>query len=145
VRGLDPHAVTVEASAGCITLGGPILAHEQEALLADVARVDGVREVREQLELHEQANGIPALQGEGHAARHGNAIQALPPSLRGVALAGGFTDRAAPNRTRIIRTHRDGRQETLVVDLNEVMKRGRKDKDVTLTPNDVIVVTESFF
>lgn len=84
-----PHAVSVEASAGCITLGGPILAREQAALLADVARVDGVREVRDQLELHEHANGIPALQGEGQVARQGNAAQALPPALRGAALAGG--------------------------------------------------------
>ena len=65
--------------------------------------------------------------------------------VEGIALAGGFTERAAPNRTKIIRTHRDGRQETLIVDLNEVIKRGRKDKDVSLTANDVIVVPESFF
>ena len=66
-------------------------------------------------------------------------------AIEGVALAGGFTDKAAPNRTKIIRTHRDGRQETLIVDLNEVMKRGRKDKDVPLSANDVIVVPESYF
>jgi polysaccharide export outer membrane protein len=66
-------------------------------------------------------------------------------AIEGIALAGGFTEKAAPNRTKIIRTHKDGRQETLVVDLNEVLKRGRKDKDVSLTANDVIVVPESFF
>ena len=66
-------------------------------------------------------------------------------AIEGIALAGGFTEKAAPNRTKIIRTHRDGRQETLVVDLNEVLKRGRKDKDISLTANDVIVVPESFF
>jgi polysaccharide export outer membrane protein len=66
-------------------------------------------------------------------------------AIEGVALAGGFTDRAAPNRTKIIRTHRDGRQETFIVDLNEIIKRGRKDKDVPLLANDVIVVPESYF
>lgn len=66
-------------------------------------------------------------------------------AIQGIALAGGFTDRAAPNRTKIIRTHKDGRQETLVVDLNEVIKRGRKDKDVPLAANDVVVVPESLF
>ena len=65
--------------------------------------------------------------------------------IGGIALAGGFTDRAAPNRTKIVRTHRDGRQETIVVDLNEVIKRGRKDKDVPLLANDVVVVPESYF
>jgi polysaccharide export outer membrane protein len=66
-------------------------------------------------------------------------------AIEGVALAGGFTDKAAPNRTKIIRTHRDGRQETIVVDLNDVIKRGRKEKDIPLTANDVIVVPESYF
>jgi polysaccharide export outer membrane protein len=66
-------------------------------------------------------------------------------AIEGVALAGGFTDKAAPNRTKIIRTYRDGRQETIVVDLNEIIKRGRKDRDVPLAANDVIVVPESFF
>ena len=66
-------------------------------------------------------------------------------ALEGIAVAGGFTDKAAPNRTRIIRNHKDGRQETIVVDLNEVIKRGRKDRDVPLAANDVIVVPVSFF
>jgi polysaccharide export outer membrane protein len=66
-------------------------------------------------------------------------------AIEGIALAGGFTDKAAPNRTKIIRTHRDGRQETFVVDLNDVIKRGRKDKDVPLLANDVLVVPESYF
>jgi hypothetical protein len=35
-------------------------------------------------------------------------------------MAGGFTDKPAPNRTKIVRTHPAGRQDTLVVDLNEV-------------------------
>jgi protein involved in polysaccharide export with SLBB domain len=66
-------------------------------------------------------------------------------AIQGIAMAGGFTDKAAPNRTKIIRSHLDGRQETLVVDLNEVVKRGRKEKDPPLSANDVIVVPESFF
>jgi hypothetical protein len=32
-----------------------------------------------------------------------------------------------------------------VVDLNEVVKRGRKEKDLPILANDVIVVPESFF
>jgi polysaccharide export outer membrane protein len=66
-------------------------------------------------------------------------------ALEGIALAGGFTEKAAPGRIKVIRTYRDGRQETLQVDLNEVIKRGRKDRDVPLSANDVIVVPESFF
>jgi protein involved in polysaccharide export with SLBB domain len=66
-------------------------------------------------------------------------------TIQGIAMAGGFTDKAAPNRTKIIRTHPDGRQETLVVDLNEVLKRGRKDKELPLIAGDVVGVPESFF
>jgi len=60
-------------------------------------------------------------------------------------MAGRFTDKAAPNRTKIIRTHPDGRQETIVVDLNEVVKGGRKDQDLQLIAGDVVVVPESYF
>jgi len=66
-------------------------------------------------------------------------------AIGAIALAGGFTEKAAPNRTKIIRKHKDGRQETLVVDLNDVIKRGRKEKDVLLSADDVIIVPESFF
>jgi polysaccharide export outer membrane protein len=66
-------------------------------------------------------------------------------AIQGIAMAGGFTDKAAPNRTKVIRTHPDGRQETIVVDLNEVVKRGRKDKDLPLIANDVLVIPETYF
>jgi protein involved in polysaccharide export with SLBB domain len=66
-------------------------------------------------------------------------------TIQGIAMAGGFTDKAAPNWTKIIRAHPDGRQETLVVDVNEVLRRGRKDKDLPLIAGDVVVVPESFF
>ena len=66
-------------------------------------------------------------------------------TIQAIALAGGFTDRAAPSRIRIIRTREDGKQETLVMDANDIIKRGRKDKDLPLAANDVIVVPESLF
>jgi polysaccharide export outer membrane protein len=65
--------------------------------------------------------------------------------VQGIALAGGFTEKAAPNRTRVIRTHPNGRQETLTIDLNDIIKRGQREKDLALTANDVVVVPESFF
>ena len=66
-------------------------------------------------------------------------------AIQAIAVAGGFTDKAAPNRTKVIRTHPDGRQETIVVDLNDVIKRGRKEKDLPLIANDVLVVPETYF
>ena len=64
--------------------------------------------------------------------------------LEGITIAGGFTDKAAPGRTRVIRTTDKG-QQTLNVDMNDVIRRGQRDKAIRLLENDVIVVPESFF
>jgi polysaccharide export outer membrane protein len=64
--------------------------------------------------------------------------------LEGITIAGGFTDKAAPGRTRILRSSPSG-QEVLYVDMNDVMKRGQREKAILLKENDVVVVPESFF
>jgi len=64
--------------------------------------------------------------------------------LEGITMAGGFTDKAAPGRTRVIRNTPTG-QQGLTVDVNEMMKRGHADKAMQLQENDVVVVPESFF
>jgi len=58
-----PGAVTVKANQGRVTLSGPILASEVDTLLASVAKVPGVSGVENQLEAHERADDVPALQG----------------------------------------------------------------------------------
>jgi polysaccharide export outer membrane protein len=64
--------------------------------------------------------------------------------LEAITAAGGFTGKAAPGRTKIIRSTPKG-QETIYVDMNEIINKGRRDKSVPLMENDVIVVPESFF
>lgn len=64
--------------------------------------------------------------------------------LEAVTLAGGFTQYAAANRTRVIRS-REGENQTFVVEVAAITKRGEKSKDIRLEPNDVIFVPESFF
>jgi polysaccharide export outer membrane protein len=64
--------------------------------------------------------------------------------LEGITIAGGFTDKAAPGRTRVIRTTDRG-QQTISVDMNDIIRRGQRDKAIRLLENDVIVVPESFF
>jgi polysaccharide export outer membrane protein len=64
--------------------------------------------------------------------------------LEGITIAGGFTEKAAPGRTRVIRTTATG-QQTINVDINDILKRGERDKAMRLLENDVIVVPESFF
>jgi uncharacterized membrane protein len=58
-----PHAIDVDASDGVVTLRGPILQAEVPQLLSVVERIPGVREVVNNLEVHEEAGNIPALQG----------------------------------------------------------------------------------
>jgi len=64
--------------------------------------------------------------------------------LEGITIAGGFTDKAAPARTRVIRNTAGG-QQVIEVDMNDILKRGRRDRAIPLQENDVVVVPESFF
>ena len=60
-----PRAIDVTAHDGHVTLRGPILSAEVKAVLARSSAVRGVRSVDNELEPHETAEGIPALQGDG--------------------------------------------------------------------------------
>ena len=64
--------------------------------------------------------------------------------LEGITIAGGFTDKAAPSRTRVIRSTPQG-QKVIEVDMNDILRRGREAKGVMLQESDVVVVPESFF
>jgi polysaccharide export outer membrane protein len=64
--------------------------------------------------------------------------------LEGITIAGGFTDKAAPGRARVIRNTPAG-QQVFNVDINDLLKGGRRDKAIRLQENDVVVVPESFF
>lgn len=63
--------------------------------------------------------------------------------LEAVTKAGGFTEIAAPNRTKVIRLE-DGTEQTIKVNLNKVRKGDRR-LDIILKPGDTIVVPETYF
>jgi hypothetical protein len=63
-----PHAIDLVATDGIVTLRGPILAGEVENVLDAVRSVRGVSAVASELEPHDSAEGIPALQGKGSIA-----------------------------------------------------------------------------
>jgi polysaccharide export outer membrane protein len=62
--------------------------------------------------------------------------------LEAVTKAGGFTEFAAPNRTRVIRVE-EGEEKTIKVNLNKV-RRGDKSLDIILKSGDIIVVPETY-
>ncbi len=58
-----PHAIEVRVHQGRVTLSGPVLASEVNPLLKGIASVRGVTEVENELQVYEQADHIPSLQG----------------------------------------------------------------------------------
>ena len=64
-------AITVAVEGGRVTLRGPALASEVDTIVSAAGSVRGVNEVDNQLEVHEQAEGIPSLQGQALGASAG--------------------------------------------------------------------------
>lgn len=64
--------------------------------------------------------------------------------LEAVTMAGGFTPIAAPDRTKVIRAA-DGKSQSFTIEVSAITKRGEKQKDIQLEPNDVVYVPQSFF
>jgi BON domain len=62
-----PRAIEVEVHGGDVTLRGPVLAWEADDVLAAVRGVRGVGNIHDQLQRHETADSVPALQGQGRA------------------------------------------------------------------------------
>lgn len=61
-----PKAIEVTAEEGRVTLSGVALRPEAEKILDAARSVPGVTDIYDQLELHETAEGVPALQGGVH-------------------------------------------------------------------------------
>ena len=59
-----PSAIDVDLYDGEVTLSGPIFKDEVKDVISAVSNVRGVRCVNSRLDEHENADGIPALQGQ---------------------------------------------------------------------------------
>ncbi len=64
--------------------------------------------------------------------------------MEAITMAAGFAKAAAINSTRIIRIE-NGKETTINVKANDIIRKGDKTKDVEVRPNDVVFVPESFF
>ena len=65
-------------------------------------------------------------------------------AIEAIAMAGGFNKVADQNGTKVVRKE-GGKEVTIKVKAGDITQKGQKDKDVTVQPNDVIFVPESFF
>lgn len=86
-----PHAVRVIGHGdGLIELEGPILASDLHDVLHSVRHVPGVEAIDDSLEVHESADGVPALQGGRHH-HDGHGMLRITPAeklVAGVGLGG---------------------------------------------------------
>ena len=57
-----PSFINVQASAGTVTLSGPVLSDEVQQLVRGVSSVRGVGQVENRLEEHERADEVPGFQ-----------------------------------------------------------------------------------
>jgi polysaccharide export outer membrane protein len=64
--------------------------------------------------------------------------------LEAITLAGGFTDLAAPDRTKVLR-NANGQNQNIPVEISRITKQGDKSADIFLEPNDTVYVPQSFF
>ena len=64
--------------------------------------------------------------------------------LSAITVAGGFTKLGSPKKTRIMRVV-DGEVQTLYINVDDIIKKGDKEKDIELMPEDVIIVPEALF
>jgi osmotically-inducible protein OsmY len=83
-----PSAIEVTAEDGRVTLAGPVLADEVKGLLRAVAKVPGVKDVDDRLDVHEQPD-VPALQGGDGQAVRSSAGGSWKPATRLVIGASG--------------------------------------------------------
>jgi osmotically-inducible protein OsmY len=58
-----PKAVHVSVEQGCVALRGHVLRKDVDPLVSELRGMPGVTEVRNELQVHDSAEGIPELQG----------------------------------------------------------------------------------
>jgi polysaccharide export outer membrane protein len=64
--------------------------------------------------------------------------------VEAISIAGGFTQIASRNHTRIIRMEQ-GVEKVIEIRVDEITQAGRKNQDIQIYAGDIIVVPESFF
>jgi hypothetical protein len=111
-----PSAIDVTVEDGHVILSGPILAAEVDRLLKAVRSVKGVEKVENRLEIHETAEGVPALQGGRTVPRRWRGSKALGAALSAVGL--GLLARSLKNR--------NGRGECFEVSLEQLDQMERE-------------------
>jgi hypothetical protein len=70
-------AIEVLVAEGRVTLRGPVLADEVDRLVRRVRSVPGVRQVVDQMDVHDEPGRVPSLQGRPRPPRGGEVFELL--------------------------------------------------------------------
>jgi polysaccharide export outer membrane protein len=62
-----------------------------------------------------------------------------------VLAVGGLTDFAAGNRAKLVRKDQNGKEATIKVHLQDLLRKGKMSENLTVRPGDVLVVPEALF
>ena len=140
---VSPDGVITFPLAGSVKVGGLDVPHAEAALTEQLKKYL----INPQVSVFIKEYGNKIIYVLGEVQRPGSypiPTEARLSVLEAVTLAGGFTQYAAQDRTRIIRK-KSGKSETLTVEVSAITKRGDKSQDLSLEPNDVVFVPESLF
>ncbi len=64
--------------------------------------------------------------------------------MEGLAMSGGFTKDADLSDAKILRS-KQGEKEAIHININDIMIRGDKNKNITLEPEDIIVIPKGYW
>jgi len=65
--------------------------------------------------------------------------------LEAIAMSGGFTKDADITKTKVMRVTAEGGKQTITINVKDVTEKDRKDKNIVLQAEDIVIVPESFF
>lgn len=88
-----PAAIRVQIQNGVAALNGSVLADEADAIVSTVRKIHGVTSVDNRLRQHDEASGVPDLQGGSREARRGSRFELMQrpwsPTARTITAAVG--------------------------------------------------------
>ncbi|TBR17506.1 hypothetical protein EPO15_16780 [bacterium] len=140
---VSPDGVITMPLAGTVKVAGLGVADAEQAVTERLKRFL----IAPQVSIFIAEYGNKQVYVLGEVAKPGSYVLPTEAGLtviEAITMAGGFSQYAAPDRTRVIRKKKGG-SANIPIDVSAVTKRGDKSKDIQLEPNDVVFVPESVF
>lgn len=128
---------------GSVQVGGLQVAQAERALVNALKKFI----LDPQVSILIQGYGIKTISILGEVMKPGSyplPAEATLSVLEAITLAGGFTQYADQDSTRVIRKSGSADRK-IVIKISAITQKGDKSRDIPLEPNDVVYVPEGFF